>query len=283
MHREIKRAIARIKVGASRGTGAFVHNHPPTLLTALHVIADTREPNTFELEARLYGREATLRFGDPDDGGVVERKARLDPDTLRALPELDLCLITFVEAPPARSLPVFGAALRTDGVPFETYGFPDAAPEKGLVIAGSITDAGSGQLYAPEAAAGVGLSVAGLSGAPCLVHDTVVGVIVESLGASARGKAINVGGALFVRDVAVLHEHHPEHFAWWGPSPSFLLANLLPAQFEVLTAVLGLAPEELLPPSASRLERAKEVLDRVGPNALVVLRDALRRVGGIPA
>lgn len=280
MHRDLKSAVARLKVGSSkRGTAFLVHRDPPTVLTALHIVADRRDPASFELSARRYGRDAALRFGDPDDGGTWETTAALDDASVRALPALDLCLIRLAEAPPARPLPTFGGALSLAGERFETFGFPDAAPERGLAIGGDFADLGRGQVYAREAAAGQGLAVAGLSGAPCVVRGTAVGVFVESQGP----KEANVGGALFVRDASPLRATFPDAFAWWGPAPALAVERLLPAQFEALAALLDLAPASLLPPAAPPEARAAELLRRVADAPPDRLRDALRRVGGIPS
>src|SRR4051812_2055209 len=63
-----KRAIARIVVGQSRGTG-FLVSRDGLVLTALHVVADLEGSRRNE-RLRPYVGPITLQFGDPLTGAT---------------------------------------------------------------------------------------------------------------------------------------------------------------------------------------------------------------------
>lgn len=217
MERAVKACIARVLVGGSRGTGFFVG--PSTLLTALHVLADTRGDG-FDLTKRRYAARMQLRVGDPDDGGVTTRDEALDDACIEHDVAGDWALVTLATAVVAEPLATGPSSGVADGAAWSAFGFPSDASDKGLVVHGTVIDTGRGQLHCVQAGDGTGLSVGGLSGAPCLARDRAVGIITESLGPLVQGQAINRGGTLFFRALDGVYARHPTRFSrWQAPAP----------------------------------------------------------------
>lgn len=190
MSPEIRGAIARIEIrdGArvlSRGTGFLVTDR--LVLTAFHVIGDrTRNPPS--LHEQQYGLYLCFP-GHECAGRVVEGSW----DTAA-----DWALVESADPPKARPLPL--AELNASGAAWETYGFPDANPQDGMVCSGTVENAGGEiqgavamQLFSKQAAAGNGSPVRGLSGAPVIIDGAAVGVLRYSL----MKEGLNVAGTLY--------------------------------------------------------------------------------------
>lgn len=188
MNPSIRQAIARIDVvrdgqTASRGTATLVTTD--LVLTAMHVVAE-RSAATLS----LYPGTISLAFpGFVTDARVVDRGWN---------PNADWILLRCVTPPPFAPLPLADTA--ADGVPWETYGFPDANPRDGMVQVGTIENASGSfenvaafQLFSNQAAAGAGAPVKGLSGGPVIVDGAMVAVLRSSL----MRDGLNVAGTLY--------------------------------------------------------------------------------------
>ena len=196
MNQEIRKAIARIDVAVggkkvSRGTGTLVTDS--RVLTALHVVADrTRDPPV------PYNGTITLTFpSHTTDASIYGTYVDADGDW--ALLECD--------EPPPDVEPVPLSTLSTSGGEFQTYGFPDAQPADGMVQTGTVEnyraklfEQPAMQLYSKQAAGGEGAPVKGLSGAPVIVDDAVVGVLRFAL--MQQGKA--VAGTLYASPISTI-------------------------------------------------------------------------------
>jgi hypothetical protein len=215
MNSSIRNAIARIElihdgIITRRGTACLVGEN--IVLTSLHVIADrTATPVFFPGEIRLTfpTYSATAR--------VLDAKWHAAEDWV----------LLASEGPSTANWLSVGVLAPNDHVQWETYGFPDAQPDDGMVCRGSVANhAGTldgvtvQQLFCHEAAAGNGMPVSGLSGAPVLVNGFVVGVLRSALVASQidpdtglMSKA-NVGGTVYAcpasRVAASCREYFPE-------------------------------------------------------------------------
>ncbi len=171
----IRQAIAKIEILAdgqspgvrSRGTGFLVGDC--LVLTALHVVANRRSDPPEPIPG-------TIRLTFPD----METEATIHAEFQDA--HQDWVLLICRNKPPARPIPM--ADWHSTGAGFETFGFPDANPRDGMVQTGRIKDHNAEldgtiafQLFSEEAAAGNGAPAKGLSGAPVLVDDAVVGLL----------------------------------------------------------------------------------------------------------
>lgn len=293
MNRESKQAIASVTVGSSRGTGFLVGDAPPTVLTALHVIADIRgaSRHDFDLAERWYAQHVQLSFGDPDDGATLGVDVKLSPETTLLSVEEDWALVTLDAPLPFAPLPTAGVARYPTGVPWSTFGYPQGAGPRGMTLGGQVRDFGRGQLYSHEAAAGAGLSVGGLSGGPCVVDGVALGVVFESLGDASAERAVNAGGTLFFRPIEVIYRRHPERLSRWGERGAGApqthldaLVGLLPAQFEVVVERLrrsGTLRPLTVAPSSLQRDRAEELITELARlGALDALSTQVRLVGG---
>jgi serine/threonine-protein kinase len=171
VNREVREAIARIEVidaagqTISRGTGTLIG--PGLVVTALHVVADRRSDPPQPLPGRISLTFPSGKLEAEIHGTLLN--ARADWVLLRCEPRPAL-------------VPVPLGRLKEAGVPWETYGFPDANPRDGMVQTGRV-EAWDGeldgeaalQLFSEEAAAGNGAPVKGLSGAPVIVGGYLVG------------------------------------------------------------------------------------------------------------
>src|ERR1022692_1537370 len=124
----VRNAIARIDVidagrNLSRGTGALIT--PNLVLTAFHVVADRRQD-----ALSLYPGEIQLTFPGHSTKAVLH-ESYWDRHA-------DWALLRCVTPPPAEPLPL--AQLDGSGAKWQTYGFPDAKPQDGMVLAGIIRD-----------------------------------------------------------------------------------------------------------------------------------------------
>lgn len=196
---EIRGAIARIEIrdGArvlSRGTGFLVTDR--LVLTAFHVVGDRTpsEPVLYDRQYGLFacfpGHESPCRVVD----GVWDAGA-------------DWALVECADPPHARPLPL--AELDASGASWETYGFPDANPQDGMVCSGTVENSAgeiqgvlATQLFSKQAAAGNGSPVRGLSGAPVVVDGAAVGVLRYSL----MKEGLNVAGTLYSCPVSSIVE-----------------------------------------------------------------------------
>jgi WD40 repeat protein len=177
----------------SRGTGFLVGDG--LVLTALHVVADRKQESLAP-----YPGEIVLTFPNHSTKAVVHENYW---DRLA-----DWALLRCETTPPARPLPL--AELRQDGLPWETYGFPDANPRDGLVNVGEVSNSLGKlegmpvfQLYSREAAAGQGEPVKGLSGSPVLIQNAVVGLLRFALMTKEQQ---TVAGTVYACPVAAVLE-----------------------------------------------------------------------------
>jgi hypothetical protein len=185
-----KAAICCLYVGVGagrRGTGFLIA--PNRVLTAAHVV----EGDTPTVP---YAGPIDVRFGSRPAGHAFP------PTTARVLPgcfdrTLDWAVLEC--AAPAEAIPfparVLGQGYRRE---WATFGFSDASPADGLTYDGTISSGGKDiQVHAVQAVGGpVDGRVRGLSGAPCLVDNHVVGVLVSAADQDQHGRA--EGGTLFV-------------------------------------------------------------------------------------
>jgi Trypsin-like peptidase domain len=176
--RAIPRIVARSNDTEKTGTGFFIGER--FVLTALHVVADTRaRPQTLLPSIKLYfpgtptpvDAEVSPSFWDIDgDWAVLECK--ISPDA----------------APIER-----GSAPKLNDS-WQTFGYPEIRPS-GMAMAGNVRDPSVRplvstkelpgqpvlQLFGAEAAAGMGARLHGFSGAPCLVDGKAVGILRSTL------------------------------------------------------------------------------------------------------
>jgi len=165
-------AIAKIEIiqngkPASWGTGFLVADG--LVLTALYVVADHTEKTLTP-----YPGEIALTFPN------FRTKASISGTHWDI--QADWALLS-CECPPPDIRPLPLAILSENHVPWDGYGFPEAKPS-GLTVAGRVendqdklNDELVFQLFSTQAGAGNGLPVRGLSGAPVLVDDAVVGLL----------------------------------------------------------------------------------------------------------
>jgi hypothetical protein len=219
MHPGVWRAIARIEVRHDqavirRGTASLVG--PGLVLTALHVVADrTTDPPGF--------LDGTIEITFTNHSSAV---ATVLGGKWNALE--DWVLLTCDVPSDASPLPL--ATIDGDGGPWTTHGFPDAEQD-GLTLHGTVTNShaelfGKGvaayQLFSPEVAAAQGLKAKGLSGAPVLVQDAVVGVIRRAPLSGDRAEA----GTLFACPSSLIATRCPEYFPY--PLKTLSVAAALP-------------------------------------------------------
>jgi WD40 repeat protein len=171
----VRKAIAKIEILSdgpspkvvSRGTGFLVGEG--IVLTALHVVANRRTDPPEPIPGRI-------RLTFPG----VETEATINPEFRDA--HQDWVMLNCREQPRIRPIPM--ADWHSTGADFETFGFPDANPRDGMVQTGRVKDhnadldgAVAFQLFSEEAAAGNGAPAKGLSGAPVLIDNAVVGLL----------------------------------------------------------------------------------------------------------
>ena len=171
---ELDRApIARITVTAgtqvvSRGTGTLVA--PKLVLSALHVVANRRtdppEPYAGDLALEFPGftTKGTILTGNWDKTA-------------------DWVLIECADDPP-NTKPMRLAALQESKREWQSFGFPDANARDGLMLTGTVMQCEgelegtrAHQLFSPQAAAGAGGRVKGMSGAPVIIDGALIGVM----------------------------------------------------------------------------------------------------------
>lgn len=170
----LKPSIVRINIVAQklRGTGVVVAER--YILTALHVVADRKTA-----PPRFYPHPIYVHVkGTQMEATVVDSMWDADHDWV---------LLKFPGHPQVLPAPLGILRSHSTEIPWETFGFPDAKPD-GIRFIGEVRDFDAAyhgsrafQLYCSEAAAGNGAPVLGLSGAPCIISDVVVGIIRSSL------------------------------------------------------------------------------------------------------
>ena len=209
-----KDAVALIKFSLpngneSRGTGFLVTSKH--VLTALHVVAERRA------SSKQIGQPQPVTFVDPiplcfSGAGRPERTARVvdglwDPRQDWALLELD----SEVDI-----APIAIGAIDGDRGSWRAFGFPDTKPD-GMMVEGRVRDSRGSidgapalQLFSEEAASGGGMPVRGLSGAPCVVGDTAVGILRwVPMANRATGQAH--AGTVFACPLPVVAERCGDH------------------------------------------------------------------------
>jgi hypothetical protein len=178
----VKRAIASVVAdgGGLRKTGTAFYIGGKFVLTALHVIADTRAGGPVFLPSvvlTFYGsnQPCTAKvhhelWSATDDWAVLECESSPDANPI-----------------------VLGSEPRPNAA-WSAFGYPEMQ-RSGMTICGTVSDprlrqpSGSGevpftevrQLYCREAAAGLGAPLHGFSGAPCLVDGAAVGILRSTL------------------------------------------------------------------------------------------------------
>ena len=171
MDEVILNSIARVTIGGTsiRGTGFLVSK--TLVATSLHVVAEANTNPPDLIKGTIH-----LEFpGHDTDATVVENAWDVSAD----------CVLLRCDVPPPDYRPVPLRALdRPIDEKWDTFGFPDAQPIDGIVMAGEVRNhlANLGkypvlQLYCLECAAGRGAPVKGLSGAPVILGNVAVGLM----------------------------------------------------------------------------------------------------------
>jgi hypothetical protein len=181
-------AIAQVKVkhGEKVIKGTAFLATANLALTALHVVADRhQEPPAFFKETII------LRFP-----GYVTTATVVDGRWDR---EADWALLRCAQPSPNPPLPLARPA--EEKVEWTGFGFPEANPDDGMTpsgqvenLDGSVRGVRALELYSRQAAAGNGMPVAGLSGAPVVVQGAAVGLLRWAL---LDNKERSIGGTLF--------------------------------------------------------------------------------------
>jgi hypothetical protein len=185
MEEAVRNAIACITISGveMRGTGFLVADD--LVATALHVVLDkTSKPPKF------FTGVIQLRF--PNESITAEILDCAWDD------EADCVLLRCLN--PSKSRPLALRELNRSGGSWETYGFPKMQPRDGMVMDGTVKNHAAEldrrpaiQLFCNEVAAGEGGPVNGLSGAPVIMGDSVVGLMRFAL--KQEGKS--AGGTLY--------------------------------------------------------------------------------------
>ncbi len=204
-----KNAIVRIRFDLDgtpcRGTG-FVVSEDGLILTAFHVIEG-------RVKGQMHGGAITLRFGNQERTVTAANlKAHSVQDDWALLHCADL---------PADVEPLRLEKRRLADEPeWVTFGFPDENPDDGGYSSGVIQGTSSSiVLHGTDVREA---RIAGLSGSPCVVNGSVVGLITET-GPVRKGPAGEVlarTGALYVvpiekvadaSSLLALHQNPPFH------------------------------------------------------------------------
>lgn len=167
----------------SRGTGFLIRRG--VMLTALHVVADCdRNTVTFlpgPMTLRVAVLTATGRFDFHDIEQMAPAPIAWDPDEDWVLLEVPINLKAAV-------LPLSPGKALTAGAQWASYGFPDASPDDGCALGGQLRTKAAAfrdiqvlQLFSMEAAAGNGMPVRGISGAPVVIDGCVIGLVRRGL------------------------------------------------------------------------------------------------------
>lgn len=198
-----KRAIARVDVSqggtpTSRGTGFLVVDG--LLLTAAHVL--------FDEAGALRGDTISLTFGTTVSWPAgtekrVQATIAKDPATGRELYDRKRDWAFLACTPPGGVAPLPLGRLRDgyDEPHWATFGYGEAT-EAGKTVgqpySGTIEDRSTGYftLHVTQAAAGKGSDLSGVSGAPCMVHGQVIGMLTTAaLADDGKGLAAVEGRA----------------------------------------------------------------------------------------
>lgn len=195
--------------GRSRGTGFLIA--PGRMVTALHVVADRdRDPVAF-YPGPMTLRTATLNAARRFDFRDVELRALVPIAYDR---DEDWVLIEVPTDLQVAILPHTPTKEFATGAQCSLYAFPDADPDDGCALGGQLRTKAAAlrdvqvlQLFSPEAAAGDGMPVTGISGAPITIDGNVIGFVRAGLcnqerriGQIARSEA----GAIFACPIQVL-------------------------------------------------------------------------------
>jgi hypothetical protein len=180
----------------SRGTGTYVASR--LVLTALHVVANRRSET-------LAPYTSTIRLTFP---GGFTTTGTIMPNAWNRTE--DWCLLALADEPPLMPMPL---AELVEPREWTSHGYPDAQSADGLTLSGSMVDLNGRlggvhayQLYSPQAAAGAGGKVKGLSGAPVVVEGRMVGLMRFALmGEEARTEM----GTLYACPVALVEAGCP--------------------------------------------------------------------------
>jgi hypothetical protein len=182
------RAIARIAPGDNtRGTGFLVADR--LILTAFHVVADRAKSQA--RRAPVWRPEPlVVRFGSTEHPDTQWQPASAKIHDRFFSIERDWAVIEI--EPPAGLAPVTPFTLAAYGggpAAFETFGFPTIKQDIGGVYHGKVLawTADTGEIDADNLG---DENAGGISGAPVVVGNVVVGIILRSLASARTGQAI---------------------------------------------------------------------------------------------
>ncbi len=174
-------AVARISVAGSRGTG-FLVSASGLVLTAFHVVGDRARSRQLK-RPQFYGGAIAVRFGDQrtwttGDAVVVDNLYSFEDDWA--------VLQVPAPGPEHDVVPLELAKLREprSQTPFATFGFPDLEQDTGGLYQGAFgvwSDDLDHTIEAPIANLPLAQKPGGISGAPCVVNDQVVAMILQAL------------------------------------------------------------------------------------------------------
>src|SRR5215470_20133849 len=221
---EYTEAIARITVGAARGTG-FLVCESGLVLTALHVLGDVT--NGFQ----PYPGLVRLDFGNKGVSRTWSATAKLAKSSI----EDDWALLQIDEPAqpyPARPLPLAGVRFDPNPVTWDTWGFPTVAALEGTGYGGS--SAIQADVFEISCAALHQSMIDGISGAPLVVGGDVRAIVQKAfMTQDAQGRFRAEDSKLRARTLRSVIASVGEQLAWDDYSD-------LPFEPHVKEAVAGL-------------------------------------------
>jgi hypothetical protein len=187
------RAVGRITVGdGSHGTG-FLIAREGLVLTAFHVVAD-RKQSLDKLAPVWRPGPYDIVFGDPNTPATLWQAGAAKVYLDRYSIDDDWVMLEVGAAPDGLvPLQLADYELPRADKAFATFGFPTVKAQIGGVYHGSVLNwqAQLAELDAAnlEADAKGGEDAGGISGAPCVVDNRAVAIVIRSL-ANPRGQAV---------------------------------------------------------------------------------------------
>jgi hypothetical protein len=266
------RAVGRITLGdGSHGT-CFLISSDGLVLTAFHVVAN-RDQSLAKLAPVWRPGPYEVAFGDPSTPATRWTTGAATVYLERYSIDDDWAMLE-IARPPADVVPLQLADYelpRADNA-FATFGFPTVKSSIGGVYHGTVLNwqAQLAELDAAnlEADAKGGEDAGGISGAPCVVDNRAVGIVIRSL-ANARGQAVT--RSLYAVPLARAAHGLKGLVAWDDARPVVfqkLVVGKLPADRSLLEAAAGVLG---IPGVAEKAPIARRLL----ASKLEVARDAL--------